>query len=609
MRKKLFAVLFALAAALSLVFAFSACGQNKPDDGGKDSDQVTTDPDDEQKPGEHTHTFADTWSFDGQNHWHAATCGHDEKSDFGAHNITGGVCTVCGVIIEGTEGLVYTLSDDGNHYIVSGMGAATTTDIVIPSTYNDLPVTSIGDSAFKDCTTLTSVTIPDSVTSIGDDAFENCRSLKGVYITDIAAWCAIDFGSSDSNPLYCAHNLYLNGELVTELVIPEGVTSIGSSAFYNSSSLTSVTIGDGVTSIGSSAFSGCINITTATMPAIAIDYIPQDNLQTAIITGGDSIGDSAFRDCSSLTNIAIPDSVTSIGEYAFSGCNSLDRVYITDIAAWCTIDFYCSSWSYSGSKYYETSNPLCYAHNLYLNGELVTELAIPEGVTSISEGAFYNCSGLTSVTIPNSVTSIGGYAFEGCDNIIQIENGVSYADKWAIRCDDSATSVELRANTVGIANSAFSDCSSLKSVTIPDGVTSIGDYAFEFCRSLTSITIPDSVTSIGRSAFYGCDNIIQIENGVSYVDKWAIDCDTSVISVELRTDTVGIGDYALYRCSSLTSITIPDSVTSIGRSAFYLCRSLETVYYAGSEEDWQKIDIGNYNYNLTNAEIIYNYGG
>ncbi len=236
-------VLFALAAALSLVFAFSACDQNKPDDGGKDSDQVTSDPDDdekpddgeqpdsdeEQKPDEHTHTFADTWSFDGQNHWHAATCGHDEKSYFGAHNITGGVCTVCGVIIEGTEGLVYTLSFDGSHYIVSGMGTATTTDIVVPSTYKDLPVTSIGYSAFEDCTTLTSVTIPDSVTSIGSYAFSGCTGL-------------------------------------TSITIPDSVTSIGWYAFYYCSSLTSITIPDSVTSIGDWAFNYCINLTSINIP-------------------------------------------------------------------------------------------------------------------------------------------------------------------------------------------------------------------------------------------------------------------------------------------------------------------------------------------------------
>ena len=257
MRKKLLTVLFALAAALSLVFAFSACGQNKPDDGGNDSDQVTTDPDDdekpddgeqtdpdeeqkpgegeqpdpdeEQKPDEHTHTFADTWSFDTQYHWHAATCGHDEKSDFGAHNIADGVCTVCGAAFEETEGLKYTPSDDGSHYIVSGMGAATTTDIVVPSTYNDLPVTSIGDSAFKDCTTLTSVTIPDSVTSIGKYAFHSCISL----------------------------------EIVT---IGGSVTSIGKYAFYGCSSLTSISIPDSVTSIGDWAFNYCINLTSINIP-------------------------------------------------------------------------------------------------------------------------------------------------------------------------------------------------------------------------------------------------------------------------------------------------------------------------------------------------------
>ncbi|MBR4335835.1 MAG: leucine-rich repeat protein [Clostridia bacterium] len=237
------------------------------------------------------------------------------------------------------------------------------TSITIPDS-----VMSIGQFAFVGCNGLKSITIPDSVTSIGDRAFQACKSLMSVYITDLAAWCGISFGSDAANPLYYA-KLYFNGELVADLVIPEGVTSIGEYAFSCYSSLTSVTI---------------------------------------------------------------PNSVTSIGKYAFYNCSELECVYITDLAAWCGISF--------GNN----SNPLCYAHKLYLNGKLVTDLVIPEGVTSIGKYAFSCYSSLTRVTIPNSVTSIG------------------YA--------------------------AFSSCSKLTSITIPNSVMSIGEYAFYKCRSLTSIT-------------------------------------------------------------------------------------------------------------------------
>ena len=317
----------------------------------------------------------------------------------------------CGV------GLVFALNDERTAYIVADMDSSGADAVTIPATYNGLPVTSIGDRAFEgcssltsvtigsnvasigrwafeDCNNLTSITIPASVASVGWGAFSDCSNLTGVYISDTAAWCALKFDNESANPLYYAGNLYLNGELVTELVLPEGVTGISSYAFYNCRNLASVTISDGAVSIGERSFYGC----------------------------------------SDLALITIPDSVTSIGELAFYDCNALTGVFISDLAAWCTIDF--------GA--YLNDNPLYYAGNLYLHGELVTELIIPEGVTSISDGAFAGCSSLTEITISESVTNIG--------------------------------------------SSAFRECSGLTSVTVPDSVTSIGWSAFRECGRLTSVT-------------------------------------------------------------------------------------------------------------------------
>jgi len=238
------------------------------------------------------------------------------------------------------------------------------TSVTIPDS-----VTSIGERAFYYCTGLTSITIPDSVTSIGEYAFEGCTGLTAVYITDLAAWCGISFNGYEANPLYYAHNyLYLNNELVTELVIPEGVTIIGDWAFYNCTGLTSVTIPDSVT----------------------------------------SIGERAFYNCTGLRSVTIGNGVTSIGQDAFDGCDCLRAVYITDIAAWCGISF---------DDIY--ANPLRNA-SLYLNNNLVTELVIPDGVTSIGSSAFPGCTGLTSITIPGSVTSIGADAFATCDSLTRI---------------------------------------------------------------------------------------------------------------------------------------------------------------------------------------------
>ena len=310
------------------------------------------------------------------------------------------------------------------------------TSITIPD-----GVTTIGDCAFRYCSSLTSVAIGDNVTTIGDYAFDYCSSLTTVYISDLSAWCKIDFDDYDANPLYYAENLYLNNELVTDLVIPSDITEIKSYTFRNFSSLTSVTIPDSVTSIRNFAFKGCTGelVVNCNIPDGYYDYGSGCysvfyGSKFTTVTIGDSvttIGDYAFYNCSSLTSVTIPDSVTTIGYNAFSGCSSLTSVYVSDLSAWCKIDF--------GST---AANPLFYAENLYLNNELVTDLVIPDDITEIKSYTFTG-SNLTSVTIHDSVTTIG--------------------------------------------NTAFNCCSSLTSVTIPDSVTTIGDYAFNNCSSLTSL--------------------------------------------------------------------------------------------------------------------------
>ena len=338
------------------------------------------------------------------------------------------------------DGTVLTISGNGDMKNYDWYGTSTPWGLLITTVIIEEGVTSIGSGAFSGCTSLTNITIPDSVTSIGSGAFSNCTSLTNVNITDIAAWCNISFvydiGSLDfreytSNPFYYAENLYLNGKLVTNLIIPNGVTSIGSTAFHNFESITSVTIPDSVTSIGYDAFSDCTSLTSVT-----------------IGNGVTSIGSSAFEFCTSLKSITVPDSVTSIGMMAFLGCNNLQNVYINDIASWCKIKF---------------DGILSNAYNLYLDRDLVTNLIIPNSVTSIMERTFYNCKSIINVTLPNTVTFI--------------------------------------------EDSAFRDCKNLGGITIPDSVTRIGEFAFSGCTSLTSITIPDSVTSIDSSAFENCTNL------------------------------------------------------------------------------------------------------
>ena len=209
-----------------------------------------------------------------------------------------------------SDGFYYHVNEDGKTCTITGIDNDTNTgtDLVIPNTLKRYTVTNIGKEAFQH-RSFTSVVIPDSVTSIGADAFYNCTSLTKVVISDIAAWCNISFSYSPDNPLSYAKHLYLGENEITELVIPDGVTSIGDYAFYWCTSLTSVVIPDSVTEIGDSAFFSCASL-------------------TSVVIGDSvtSIGWQAFYNCTSLTSVVIPDSVTSIGDGAFYWCTSLTSI-------------------------------------------------------------------------------------------------------------------------------------------------------------------------------------------------------------------------------------------------------------------------------------------
>jgi hypothetical protein len=386
-------------------------------------------------------------------------------------------------------------------------------------------ITVIDLRAFNGCRLLTNVTVPNSVTTIWSYAFEQCTSLTRITIPDSVT--NINDGAFSG----CTS--------LTSIAIPDSVANIGEYAFEDCVSLVSVTMGNRLTSIGEYAFLDCISLTSVRIPdsmTSISEYTFYGCTSLASVTIGESvtsIGRSAFRDCTALTGVVIPDSVTSIGDSAFSHCTSLTSMIIPD-----------SVTSMSGTAFFYCTS--------------LESVIIGKNVTIIGTTTFRECTALTSITILGRVTSIGNLAFYGCTSL---------------------TSISIPDSVVSIGELSFGSCMSLTSITIPDSVTSIGDRVFVDCTSLTSIVIPNSVTSIGDSAFRGCTSLpsITIPDSVSSIDVQTFSGCTSLISIIIPDSVTNIGQSAFSGCTSLTSIVIPDSVTEIGGSVFYGCSSLESI--------------------------------
>ena len=367
------------------------------------------------------------------------------------------------------------------------LSCSSLTSITIPDS-----VTSIGVQAFSSCSGLTSITIPDSVTSIEVSAFNSCSSL-----TEITIPSSVNNISSGTFG-FCSN--------LEEITIPNSVTSIGEYAFRSCSSLTKITIPDSVTSIGEWAFYSCSSLTEITIPDSVTSmgtFVFGKCISLKKATIGNSlkrIEEYAFEECSSLAEITISEGVTSIGNCAFECCSSLTEIMIPSsvISIECKFGDCINMTSIDVAK---SNTSYCSYDGCLYNKEMTefvncpgakTSIIIPEGVTSIGEGAFDWCGNLTSITIPEGIISIGAFAFEKCDRL---------------------TSITIPDTVESIGAYAFDNCSGLIAIAIPEGVTSIGEYTFNCCSSLASISIPEGVTSIGEGAFYDCNNLSDVYYG------------------------------------------------------------------------------------------------
>ena len=291
---------------------------------------------------------------------------------------------------------------------------------------------------------------------------------------------------------------------------------------------------------------------------------------TYTVTG---IGSAAFYNGKNITSITIPESVSNIGINAFSGCSQLASVYINDLASWCSIEF---------GDY--GSQPFSYASHLYLKGEEITNLIIPNNVTSISAKAFSGCNELISVTIPEGVTSIGRNAFEACSGLISLSlpSSLTFIGEYAFSGCINLPTVTIPNNVANIQQYTFRNCANLSSLIIQNGVTSIAGNAFGGC-GLKSIFIPESLTSISENAFGRCTELSNIDvdnrnfkydsrHGCNAIIETAtntliLGCKNTVIPESVIT----IGEYAFEGCERLSSIVIPNSVSNIGSYAFSGC--------------------------------------
>lgn len=496
-------------------------------------------------------------------------------------------------------------------------------------------LTTIGKSAFSNCPSLKKINVPSSVRTIAEGAFLNSQNIvekvndvsyvdkwvvgsdssvvkiregtvgiadmslgrgyskitvhvpstlkivgyneviaSKVYIADLAAWCKIDFQTFLSSNA----TLYVNNEPVTELVIPGSVTSITANAFRGCREITSVKISKGVVSIGESAFAYCRGVESVELPSTLTSignhgFQSCESLQSiALPEGIISIGEEAFYECSSLESIYFPASLSSIGKGAFNFCGNLKSAHISDIAAWCAVIFH--------DRY---AAPALNGAQFYLGGEVITKLEIPNGVTTISDFAFYCFQDLTEITLPDSLVSIGAFSFSYCKNLksIRFSSNLAFIGEYAFDECVKLESIELPSTITTIENYVFRACKALRQIDIPKNVTSIGEYAFFGCSALTTIRTCASLTSIGANALGNCNKLKNIVFCGTQQQWQAISKDHSLSSYKIS-----------YHAWDTGVITEEHSASAVGKKTYTCdaCKETKVQDIGHSYSAWTQHD-------------------
>lgn len=548
----------------------------------------------------------------------------------GGHKYVDGFCTECGKEFS-SEGLEYTLSEDGTYYIVSSMGSCTDTEITVPSVYNKKPVKEIGPYSFDRNDRIRKVNLPEGILSIGENAFDNCKSLVSVNLPDSLKsigkdafrGCSVLSGELKipDKITVIENGTFSECQNITSVVLPKDLTSIGDEAFKGLYKLREISIPENLTHVGKDAFVGfrldSVNITNfnawcniefenvhsnpmvnSESPALkGAELVINGEAATAYVMGDEvkKINNYTFAGCSSLTNVTFAKKLEYIGDGAFYGCTGLQEAILPD------------SLTYLGESAFSDCTKL-------------SDIKIPQSITEIKSNAFSNCDSIRSINIHKDISSIREAAFSGCDRISEIlfdgnisewEAIVKEAD-WSknvinctLKCSDAteiinriSLGLEYSSSTYGVPNAlivtGLGTCTDTE-IYIPamhDGkpVVQIESECFKNQKQITKIVIPDSVTDIYPNAFYGCENLKEVVlcSGLDYIDELFNGC-TALESIVLPEGVRMISLKSFMDCTSLKSVTLPSTVKEIHDYAFLNCTSLTDIYYNGTKEQFNNI--------------------
>ncbi len=493
--------------------------------------------------------------------------------------------------------LAYALSDDESYYTVTEINGRKAEEVIIPSTYKDLPVKAIGDKAFEGCLHLKSLTMPTSITRVGKDAFNGCDKIitknDGVlYVGNWAIGCEnVQTATLKANTVGIADGAFSSNTSLTSITVNNDLTTVGANAFWGCTNLENVTLPASVTRVGEDAFDGCSKLLTTENGVQYVDkwVVGYDiEAQTSATLKADTVGiaDGAFY-LSKVEGVTLPATVTVIPYNAFYVCKNLTEINVADDNAQFS--------SVDGVLYNKNKSSLLF----YPTGKVAESFTIPASVTTLGAYSFSYCKNLTSISIPETVTDIGMFAFEESSKIATItvgDNVKNIGRSAFVRCAE-LTKIHLGLGLEELGKDPFSGCNKLREITvaethekysvvnghlynkdkskllqftpgstltefrIPETVSTIGAYAFSACNNLRSVTLPSNVKTIEEHAFSWCKNLGKIGEG----------------QLTIRNGLQTIGDYAFFRCETLNHVLLPISVTTIGNFAFSNCENLTSI--------------------------------